>query len=307
MLIVAILHLFVQVSDPEVQNHEKLLVLLILGISFIAFMSFIFIIKSRNAIKSQLGIIESQNNEIESKNAELEYINESLKDLNTEKNSIINVVAHDLKTPLGNIEGLANLIALEKDKLSDDQLKYLNMIIDTSQVGRNLIDDVLDVHKLESEIDSMELHEQDVMDPINEVIKQHQIMAKEKSVEIELSGSTKMEPVKTDKQYLKLIISNILSNAIKFSPKGATVHFLIQEKERSWSFSIADEGIGMNERTMQRLMSPHSSVEGYTGEGDKVSGSGFTLTRKLIEKMNGKLRMKSEMNKGAMITVEFLK
>ena len=161
--IVIILNVAFQQDELEaVRQEEKLLIILMLAIAFIAFLAIIFIIKSRNAIKSQLQIIEKQNEEIESKNAELEYINESLKDLNTEKNSIISVVAHDLKTPLDNIEGLANLILLEKEGLSKDQSNYTNMIIDSSRRGKDLIEDVLNAHKLESEMKSMELFDVDI-------------------------------------------------------------------------------------------------------------------------------------------------
>ena len=258
-------------------------------------------------MERRLQLIKSQKEQVENKNEELLFTAESLKDLNKEKNTIISVTAHDLKAPLNNIEGLVNLVMMEKEKLSSDQLNYLKLMQKTAKRARLTIDGILDVHKIESEVDELKSGKVDFIPLLEEIIKTQGTLAKNKKISVTLEADyARTRELHTDPGYFRLIFSNLLSNAIKYSPPEKKITILVTETEHTIKISVDDQGQGMDERMKKRLFAPYSIISGSNG-GDKVIGPGLALTRKLIEKLRGKLQVESTLGKGSTFTVEFFK
>jgi signal transduction histidine kinase len=264
-----------------------------------------FVVRSNRVLQTKYDKIEKETHDIVEQKEELVFVNDSLREISDEKSSMISVVAHDLKTPLGNVEGLANLVLLEKEKLSKAQLEYLTLIIDTSQKAREKVDLMLDVHKIEAEVKSMNKINHNYIDLIKEVIQANSVEAENGNIEIELMDHIRTAEIETDENYFKQILSNILSNAIKFSPKNEKVIVLVTEKDHSIKIDISDLGPGMDESTKKRLFTSYAKIE--VGEAEKVTGMGLYIARKLVEKLNGKIRLESTSEEGTTFSVEFLK
>lgn len=302
---ISILLLVPQVNDPEPTKEERLFAILFLLLLMGSIISIYFIVRSNRVLQSKYDKIEKETSEIVDQKDELVFVNDSLREISDEKSNMMSVVAHDLKTPLGNVEGLANLVLLEKEKLSNAQLEYLTLIIDTSRKAREKVDLMLDVHKVESEVKTMNKIKHNYVDLVKEVIQANSVEAEKRNVEIELMDHIRTSEIETDENYFKQILSNILSNAVKFSPENEKVIVLVTEKDHSVKIDVSDLGPGLDESTKKRLFTSYAKID--VGEEEKVSGMGLYIARKLIEKLNGKIRLESTSDEGTTFSIEFLK
>ena len=292
-------------ADPEYATTDdmKLTVVLLIVFAFIAVFGLIFVVRAYRELKKQYQVIEAQNVEIAEKNEELAFKNESLEEINMEKNNMISVVAHDLKTPLGNIQGLVELIKLEKELLSANQTKYLDILKKVTLDAADMVDVMLNVHRIESELHELTLHEYNIVELINKVVRLHEPAAQLKKVEVKFDQREATCLVNTDKQYFQQIISNILQNAIDYSKENSTVTIALTDNDKSVAISITDYGPGISASDQKRLFSGYKKMEEVNGEG-KVAGIGLVIVMRLLEKLQGKIDVRSEEGKGSTFTVE---
>ncbi len=296
---------------PLVQEYTdpaelKLIVILLVVFAFIAVFGLVFVVRAYRELKKQYKVIEAQHDEIAEKNDELAFKNESLEEINMEKNNMISVVAHDLKTPLGNIQGLVELVRLEKDGLSSDQVKYLDIIKKVTLEASDMVDVMLDVHRIESELHELTLHEYNVVELAHKVIRLHEPAARLKQIKVDFAEGEGSCRLNTDKQYFQQILSNILQNAIDYAPNDSTVSVELRDNVNSVAISIADQGPGISVSDQKRLFSGYKKLEGEN-EGGKPAGIGLVIVMRLLEKLQGKIEVQSEEGKGTTFTVEFSK
>lgn len=286
-------------ADPQ---QLKLIVILLIVFAFVAIFGLIFVIRSYRELKKQYSVIESQHEEIGLKNEELGVKNETLEELNMEKNNMISVVAHDLKAPLGNIQGLVELIKLDKQVLTQEQLKYLELMKKVSVDTAEMVDVMLDVHRIESDLHQLTLHEYDIIEILEKVIRLHGPAAELKKVKFIFDPSESGCLLNTDKQYLQQIVSNIMQNAVDFAPKDSSITIDLVESEKNISISITDEGQGITESDQKRLFGGYKKMSGDDGI-EKPSGIGLAIVYRLLEKLHGKIEVKSVFGHGTVITI----
>ncbi|MCB0497906.1 MAG: HAMP domain-containing histidine kinase [Cyclobacteriaceae bacterium] len=287
-------------------SHMRIVVILLIAFAFVIMFGLIYVVKSHRELKHQYSIIDKQKNEIAEKNNELAFINDSLEEMNLEKNNVLSVVAHDLKTPLGNIQGLVELVYLKKDKLTDEQIKYLDLIRKVVSDGIGMVNNMLDVHKIEAELKEMALTPTNVFKVVDKVVKLHEPFAETRKVDVKVNYSNADLSINTDNQYLRQILSNLVSNAIKFTKEGSKVDIKIIEKNSTVEILIEDEGPGISDDHMKRLFAGYKASE---NEKDKVSGGfGLLITRRLVEKLQGKISVSNKPDMaGAIFKLEILK
>jgi len=288
-------------------SNMRMVVLLLIAFAFVIMFGLIYMVKSHRELKHQYTIIDKQKNEIAEKNEELAFSNDSLEEMNTEKNNVLSVVAHDLKTPLGNIQGLVELINLKKDKISEDQSDYLDLISKVVTDGIGMVNNMLDVHKIESELKEMLLIDTNVYDIIEKVIKLHEPSMMAKNVQVNVGIDNRDLQINTDAQYLRQIISNLFSNAVRHTPKETTVEIEVSENANFIEIAVSDNGNGISSDQMKRLFAGYKVAE--NAGNDKVSpGFGLLITRRLVDKLKGKISVENKINgSGAIFKVELLK
>jgi len=292
----------------EEADELKIVVVLLIVFAFISVFGLTFMIRSHRELKNQYKVIEKQKDEIERKNDELAFKNESLEEINIEKNNMLSVVAHDLKTPLTNILGFLELIRLNEESLSQDQKRYMDMIKEVVTESTYMVDNMLDVHKIESELYEMVYTNQllDVM--IDKVIKVHSSLAEAKKIKLVKEDIPSECMIKTDKQYFKQIISNILKNAIENSPEQSEVILSGKENESTVTVSIADKGPGIPDSEQKRLFAGYRKGKVRVGEGAKSAGGfGLVVVMRLIEKLRARISVDSKEGQGSVFTIEFPK
>ena len=291
----------------EELGNMRMVVLLLIAFAFVIMFGLIYVVKSHRELKHQYTIIDKQKHEISEKNEQLAFNNDSLEEMNIEKNNVLSVVAHDLKTPLGNIQGLVELVNLNQDKLAKEQTEYLALISKVVTDGISMVNSMLDVHKIEAELKEMVLVYTNVHEVIEKVIKLHDPSALARRIKINVDHTNRDLDINTDAQYLRQIVSNLVSNAIKYSDEGGTVDIKVFETEKSLEILVSDSGKGIDADQMRRLFAGYKAAG--KSDNEKASpGFGLLITRRLVDKLKGKISVENKSKgSGAIFKVELLK
>ena len=239
----------------------------------------------------------------------LENALKEAKNANIAKNTFLSNVSHDMHTPLNAIFGY---IELAKKNISDKPAleKALEKINTASTQLLDLVDKVLDITYLESK--DFQLKE-DACDLRDLILTIHDDVAadarkKEISLTIDHSGVTNSQ-VLTDAEKLKLILENIVSNAVKYTSKGGKVEIAINETPSTSDeyafihFVVKDTGIGIARESLDKIFEPFEREQNYTQSGVYGTGLGLTIAKQIVESMGGTIVAESQMGVGSTFTV----
>ena len=224
---------------------------------------------------------------------------------NRAKTAFLNNMSHDIRTPMNAIIGYTALAAAHLDNI--DTIKdYLNKISVSSSHLLSLINDVLDMSRIESgrvKIEEKEVHLPDVLHDLRTII-QSNISAKQQDLFIDTQDIVN-EDVITDKLRLNQVLLNIVGNAIKFTPVGGTISIRVSEKPcalsgyTTYEFRIKDNGIGMSEEFQKHIFESFTREQTTTVSGIQGTGLGMAITKNILDMMGGTISVKSEEGKGS--------
>lgn len=224
---------------------------------------------------------------------------------NRAKTAFLNNMSHDIRTPMNAIIGYTALAASHLD--NTEVLKdYLNKISISSSHLLSLINDVLDMSRIESgrvKIEAKEVHLPDVLHDLRTII-QSNIAAKQQDLFID-TQDIMHEDIVTDKLRLNQVLLNIVGNAIKFTPVGGTISIRVLEKTSALSgyatyeFRIKDNGIGMSEDFQNHIFESFTREQTATVSGIQGTGLGMAITKNIVDMMGGTISVKSEEGKGS--------
>ena len=272
-----------QVYPPEVFSYTNPIILFV---TFFVVMNY-FIIKK-----------EKYERHISLQNARLIKLNE-------EKNQLIGIAAHDLKSPLKRIEGLISLINMSSDNLTEEQKGLIKKISLVSKEQNELILEILDLNKIESQSTSIELKKGNVIKVLEEVIESYYLIADNKNIRMVTRYDSHDIYAKIERYYLRQVFENNLSNAIKFSPPDTIVEIAAQKTGKKVVISIKDQGPGITAEDMKKLFGKFQKLSAQPTGGEISTGLGLAITKKYVEAMNGSIRCESEYGHGAKFIVEF--
>lgn len=280
-------------------------------IIIVGFVTVLFFIQWRNSKKrriisekliAQNEEIEKQREEIIRQNERLSRRNQELSDLNHEKDTLMSIVAHDLKSPLNRIKGISDIMELEQT-VREDQKMYMTLIRNATQSGLDLITDLLDVHMLEENVQpnytTFDLSKF-LLDKINSFTPE----AESKNIHLQIIR-VENEEVYLDIDYMSRIVDNLISNAIKFSKKGSTIDIAGDRTETEVWVSVKDTGQGFSERDKTQLFQKFKKLSARPTAGESSNGLGLAIVKILVERMHGKIELKSELGKGSEFIVRF--
>lgn len=276
------------------------------------FLLIIFLLyRKKNKINAQLTYqkkeIEDQRLNIEHQNSQLEKRNEQLSHLNEEKNNLIKILAHDLRTPINQVQGLAQLLLIENPGLPADQKDSVNKIIDSSVRLNAMIGKILDVDAIESNRVNLQLETIDMNVLTKRIVSSFDKAAAKKEIKLSFSPAPATVSVKGDVLYMTEIIENLLSNAIKFSRRKKSVAVELNACESHALLRIRDEGPGLTEDDKQKIFQKFQRLSAQPTEGERSTGLGLSIVKKYTELMNGRIWFESEEGIGTSFNLEFPK
>ena len=244
------------------------------------------------------------NEELHKSQKELQFALVAAEHANKAKTTFLNNMSHDIRTPMNAIIGFTSLAATHIDNKEQVQ-GYLGKIMTSSQHLLSLINDVLDMSRIESgkvKIEEKPVHLPDVLHDIR-TITQAGITAKQLDFFID-TEDVHNENIIADKLRLNQILLNILSNAIKFTKTGGTVSIRVIEKPTApagyadYEFRIKDNGIGMSQEFREHIFEAFSRENTTTVSGIQGTGLGMAITKNIVDMMGGTITVNSEENKG---------
>jgi len=259
---------------------------------------FLLVISKKISMKILENIALSHSNEELIK--KLEYKVDEANNANEAKSTFLSVMSHEIRTPLNAIIGFVKILkALETNKTKKD---YLNTIDSSSHLLMNVINDILDITKIESGNFVIELTSFESYTELFHIYDLYEKSAQEKEILLINSISLDMPiHLKGDVLRLKQIVSNLLSNAIKFTPKGKTIEFISHYNlDTSMLYvEIKDEGIGIKKDNIERITQEFVQADDSTARKYGGTGLGLSIVTKLLKLQNSKLEIKSELGKGS--------
>ena len=233
---------------------------------------------------------------------------DTAQEANKAKTAFLSNMSHEIRTPMNAIIGLDN-IALNDPETPEKTREYLEKIGSSAQHLLNLINDILDMSRIESgrmAIKNEEFSFQELLDVVNTMFS-GQCADKGLDYQCRIRGEVDSYYV-GDKMKLRQVLINILGNAVKFTPKGGKVELTVErtaqfENQSTLCFTIADTGIGISKEFLPKLFDTFTQEDSSTTSKYGSSGLGMAITKSMVEMMNGNISVESEKGKGTAFTV----
>ena len=294
-------------TDEKTVFRESLTLVLTALVCYILLVSVLQMLRRRSVQEMEQQKKEQEKKyqtQLEEQNRKLEIALQHEGAANRAKREFLFNMSHDIRTPMNAIIGFTSLAATHIDN-REQVLDYLKKISTSSQHLLSLINDVLDMSRIESgkvKIEEKAVHLPDLVHDVRSII-QPNVAAKRLSLFID-TMDIEDEDIITDPLRLNQILLNILSNAVKFTPTGGMISIRIAQKNGApkgcvcYEFRIKDNGIGMSEEFQKHIFEEFSREESSTVSGIQGTGLGMSITKNIVDLMGGTIALTSEPGKG---------
>jgi signal transduction histidine kinase len=230
---------------------------------------------------------------------ELDRLNEELKRLNKVKSDFVSAVSHELRTPLTSIKGYASI--LMTGKLGDvppAQKERLEKIDKHSNSLTHLVNNLLDIARIESGRVQMDIREVSIKEMLDSVVDIITPQIKEKDITLKTNLKTASNNIKADPSQLERVFVNLLGNAVKFTPQKGKITISCEDKKDCVEFGVEDTGIGIPKDDLEKIFEEFYRADNALDQKVKGSGLGLSLVKKIIEAHKGRIWAESELGKG---------
>jgi PAS domain S-box-containing protein len=221
-----------------------------------------------------------------------------LKEIEEMKNEFISHVSHELRTPIASIRGAVDLLFSDGDgKLTSQQKELLTIIKNNAGRLSELVTDLLDFSKMEAGKLKLKLRPLSIQEIVEDVLSDIGLLLKNKGLEIEVKIPEDLSLVPMDGDRIKQVLTNLISNAVKYTPKGK-VSIFAEERDEELIVSVRDTGIGIASSLLNQIFEKFCSIDPNQPRGRSV-GLGLPICKGIIEAHQGRIWVESELGKGS--------
>ena len=258
--------------------------------------------ENEKLIQEQNVILEQR---VEERTAMLAIRNKELVDINREKDTLVGIVAHDLRTPLGIIKSLVQLFNMTPTKLTEDQEQYLSEIENSSNRLLDMIDRILNIHTLENRQIILKPKLVNLVEVIQKVVRSFQAASEAKSIDLTFKSEVNRYLLEIDENCFIQVLENLISNAIKFSEKDRKITVGFKSNAGNAYVSVSDNGPGISEDDQKKLFGKFQKLTARPTAGESSTGIGLSIVKRYVEAMGGKIHCESVLGEGATFVITF--
>ena len=242
--------------------------------------------------------------EVMVKNIAIEKQNIELDIANQTKNKLFSIVAHDLKNPFNTILGFINILIDDYDDLSDSEKRnFLTLIQGSSQAAYNLIENLLDWARTQTNNITLHPRSINLKEMLAENVQLLQIFGESKSIQIMVEEVDALQTIFADKNMTDTVIRNLLTNAIKFSNKGATIKISSCQNGDYVEINLKDQGVGMTNAQIEKIFSIEENRSTQGTAGETGTGLGVIVCKEFVERNRGNIRVISTVGEGTTFVI----
>jgi PAS domain S-box-containing protein len=232
------------------------------------------------------------------------HAEEALRESDRLKSDFVSSVSHELRTPLASILGFSSTILRDKKMTEEVKEEFINIIYQESQRLSKLIEDILNISRIESGRVTYRMRKVDCKPIISEVLEVHTIQAEAKDIEVFHKFSEDKYDIFADPDALKQVFSNLLGNAIKFTPEKGQIRVRLLKFAEKVTLEVCDTGIGIPEKEKDKVFDKFYRVY-RPGLEIKGTGLGLSIVKEILDAHEAKIEIESEENKGTIVRVVF--
>lgn len=250
--------------------------------------------------------IEGQQETILEKSRELEESNRELIELNKEKNSLIGVVSHDLRSPLASVLGVIDLLRVQPDLPEDQREEIFSKLEEMIQDQLKMVSKILDIESAESGRINLQMEKVDLIELTKELIDEYKSKAAAKGITFAFEKPEEPVTVEADSGYLKnQILENLISNAVKYTEVNSTVEIRIEQKESGVRWCVKDQGPGISAEDMKKLFRKYQQLSAKPTGNESSVGLGLSIVKRVSDAMGIEIRVESKPGDGAEFWLRF--
>lgn len=291
-----------QAQIQTLRNNNKLqqiyLYLAVTGVSMAVIIIFL-VYRNWKRSRNDVEVVSALNKQINQQKSELESTLNELKQNSQEKDRILRTVAHDLRNPIGGIVSLTNVML--EDDFTEEQKSLLKLVNDTSHNSLELINEILEATNVSSSGINKEPVE--INSLVNNSVEILSFKAAEKDQQIITELLDHPKKLFINQEKIWRVISNLISNAIKFSPNNATIKVKVINGHNEVKIAVSDTGIGIPDNIRNEVFNIFTNAKRPGTAGEKSFGLGLSICRQIMEKHDGKIWFESNVGKGTIFYI----
>jgi len=256
-------------------------------------------------LKEQAEELKNQKEELEHQNIELELQKNEVQEANRLKGEFLSNMSHELRTPLNSIIALSDILETQlKKDISEEQSQYLKVIARNGKNLLNLINDILDLSKIEAGKINILPEYFSLKQVIHNICDDFSYQSQEKGIGLKIELSEELPEIYTDRQKVNQILQNLVSNAVKFTERGSVkIKCDYNDKRKIFTISVLDTGIGIAGENIDSIFEEFKQVDGSVSRKYGGTGLGLSIVSRLVKKLGGEIFVESKEGEGSVFTV----
>lgn len=239
------------------------------------------------------------NSELSNMARELQKSNAELRKLHEIKNQFLGMAAHDLRNPIGAIMGYSDFLLEEAVCLTPEQTDFLHIIKSSSSYMLALLDDLLDIAKIEAGRLDLNIVETDFLDLMKHSVKLNTVMAEKKGIRLSLKTHESIPALAIDPLKVEQVLNNLISNAVKYSSSGTEVAIHVFMVDGHVIVEVRDQGQGIPKDKLHKIFQPFNRVSSQGTAGERSTGLGLAIVQKIVLGHQGRIWVESREKEGS--------